>query len=393
MPRRRTRYWPNSGETVIDKVSVHYPGDWDVQLKRPYDQFTQKSSVEDEPGLHGDRFLVDMYEVNPPVYPAMGPGPSDGSFKWRLRNLPIADPLLGVWTGHLDDPQLPDINTLAVTCLKRTNPSKPWIDLPVAALELRELPDLVKNSGNSFLERAAKRNLQTEFGFAPLYSDLLKLNKFRKKVENRVALLKKLREGPVLRKVELYKGSVSDYKGQGYFNSEYGPSIGTITFGCRNRLTRVRAWGYVTYSPDADWDVKLPPTDYAYEMRARKIIGGATIDLSTAWNAYPWTWLADWFGNIGDYLEAHRNVVPVTHDKPRVMIRTETTTVIAISAPRYGIPHESARETITGRHVTKYRTPASASLPSFDMPFLSQRQVNILASLAVVKKDSLRSFF
>lgn len=286
---------------------------------------------------------------------------------------------LGGYSGHLSDSNRPSNPFLAVQVLKNTNPSKPIIDLPVSIFELRELPDLVRSLGNNIIRRWAKGTLMREFGWTPLASDFNKLLQFAQSTSNRMELLKKLSKAPMTRKVQLYESIINGPKSVDTIVSTPPRFYTTVN---SQTVTTRKVWGYTTWTPDVKKFDQIKQYDPDFKFLSRKIVLGATVDASTLWNALPWSWLADWFGNIGDYLESSRNLVPCSASMPAICetITTKRSTTIAVCdyAPPGALPATFTR-------LSKNRYLASAVLPSAHLPLLTQRQVNILASLAVLR--------
>lgn len=282
--------------------------------------------------------------------------------------------------SHLSDPSEPNIYDLAVRALGRTNPSRPLVDVNVFIGELRDLPTMVKEGGQSVAEKWASGTLRREFGFNPFMGDLKKLMKFKEKVQNRVKLLEKFKKGPLLRKAKLYESTKREDFGDdaGYYSQSYPFDI--ITWP-RCVVTQRLYWGYVKYTPTSEMKQLLDDDD-AIHARAKQIILGSTVDWSTVWNLTPWSWLIDWFGNVGDYLAANRNLVPVSASTPRVCMTTTTT---ADYIAGFNMDNVRVRQRFSAKRTTKQRQVVSAAFPSADLPLLTQRQINILGSLFALK--------
>lgn len=333
-----------------------------------------KSTIVDEFGGHDLPFNVDTSSIAGNSFNARYTAP-DG-YRTVIENWQVDDAQSYAFGS---DPNVPNNSALAVTCLKRTNPSRPHIDLPVAIAELRELPDLVKRGGETIAEKWANNTLQREFGYVPFYKDLLKLFNFKEKVQKRVELLSKFKDGPMLRKTKLYESTV-----QSSLPSDrvvVTAAFGSLTATATSYTTVRRYYGYVTYTPNADMS-KLIGDSAALRMKAIEIIGGMTIDASNLWQAMPWSWLADWFGNLGDYLEAHRNLLPLKAGTPRVCKPIETTITLRLNGNAVTGP---LSQTYAIKRTWKSREIISAAFPSADLPLLTQRQVDILGSLYVTK--------
>jgi hypothetical protein len=334
-----------------------------------------KSTIIDEFGGHDLPFNVDAGTVTGNQFDVHYTDPSGA--RTVIENWSF-DPNPGMYAFGTD-PNIPNNSALAVTCLKRTNPSKPHIDLPVALAELRDLPDMVKSGGETAAEKFAHGTLQREFGYAPFLSDLKKLFSFKDKVQKRVELLSKFKDGPMLRKTKLYDSTVQSSipADRTVISGAFGSLSATVT----SYTTVRRYYGYVTYTPNADMSKLIGDSD-ALRAKARDIIGGLTIDASTIWQAMPWSWLADWFGNLGDYLEAHRNLLPLKAGTPRICKPIETTVTCRLNGNAVTGPLSSQyvhKRTWTSREIV------SAAFPSADLPFLTKRQVDILGSLYITR--------
>lgn len=283
---------------------------------------------------------------------------------------------------------LPDVGEgsdpfYAVNLLAATNPSKPVIDLPVSFLELRELPTILKTIGDSLIKTYAKKNLNREFGLTPLMQDALNLMKFNKSVAERIELFKKLRDKPQLRKASLYKSSIVEHPNTTVITNS-APAQCNVQHTLVMKRTTRHYWGYIRWTATPDFNKSnLAYADPSLEYLARRAVLGTNIDIVTLWNAVPWTWLADWFGNIGNYLEGNRSLIPVTPSTPRLCKTTTTEELYVINTSTIG--YTKGQMPVTRKRVTKVRTIASASLPSAHLPLLTGRQLGILASLAILR--------
>lgn len=297
--------------------------------------------------------------------------------------------------AHLTDPSRPTNAVLAVQAMSRTNPSRAKVDLPVSLLELRELPDLLLDTGLRILraksiprskrtKHVAKTNLEVQFGWLPLVGDFFKLLSFQEDVAKRLALFKKIQDkGSLLRKVRLYAGSVSDSPMTNVVTNS-SPGWANVNHTLVNRSTKRQVWGYVRWTPSADFSDKEIYTPGVLYSKAAETVLGLHIDAVTAWEALPWSWLADWFGNIGDWLSAHRSVVPIIPSTPRIC-ETTTSTYSYSNTATNGVGMAAGVHTPVITTITKTRTIQSALLPSAAMPVLTGRQASILASLYVLR--------
>lgn len=270
-------------------------------------------------------------------------------------------------------PDAPTDDEVAVMVRSRTNPSRPVVDLPIAIAELKDLPQLIRLAGRNVLQKAASANLSYQFGMAPLASDLAKLTTFQSFVSKRVERLTQLRDKGLRSTINI--GSYSNSKKEGV-------SLNSFGYGWSEEIhfsTTQRVWGHIRWAPNSDHS--MPKTDAEMRALAIKATLGLTVDASTVWELLPWSWLADWFSNVGDYFAAHRNIVPATPTAVQVMRETR----VENTGPSKTWSDGQYNSGVTYRLVSKSRRLASGSL-SAQLPFLDGRQLSILGSLAVLRR-------
>lgn len=288
-------------------------------------------------------------------------------------------------------------------CLTRamayTNPNRAYIDLPVSIAELADLPKMVKQLGDNLITQAirsgrkpsikdtahaiADGNLAVQFGWLPLISDLNKLLTFQKYADKRFLELRKLDEGKLKRRVRIGERTWS--------GGSNGPwPVQVFSFGMTTNWEYTHEgeyWAVVTWSLPPG--VRLPSSDADLAaLASRAVLGLNGPDLKQVWEVIPFSWLVDYFTNIGDVLAAARtggNTIPVVCSSATVMRRLKTSVKSvgeSFSTPGYILAdkgmHSEERKT---RKVYVNPSPVfSASIP-----FLSGSQWSILGSLAVRK--------
>lgn len=279
---------------------------------------------------------------------------------------------------HFSD--MPSNSSIITSVLAKTNPSAAYVDLPLFIYELRELPSLFKTEGTTLLKQASEFNLQFQFGWKPLLSDLTKFFLFQEAVDNRFKELQALRDGGLRRKRTVW---TNEYFTQG---SEIVQSLRAWL--PVNRVTRVRgrAWGYCEWTPSID----MPKTNDGLRDLARRSALGLNIDQYTLWNAIPWSWLVDWASNVGDFLEGTRNIVGATPKNTVVMRHHLAESLVTPDLSGYHTWPAHYGNSGTGwrfYHETKSRDNASASLEA-GLPALTSTQFSILGSLAIWRKPN-----
>lgn len=280
--------------------------------------------------------------------------------------------------------------------LAATNPSRPDVLLPVFWLELKDLPDMLRQVG-----RIAKRiyfdkgswanlirpghvskdmaaaNLAIQFGWRPFVSDLWKIATLQDSVEKRRKELSKLYSGRGLRR-RVGFGSVSSHSAgsaQVWSSHGIGATVPTET------VHQLEAWGTARWKPSA-----LPPWQPT-DGELRRYLAGVSPDhiLLNLWEGLPWSWLVDWFIPIGKTIQAanHTIAVPVSCC---IMRRRTTTTyyrsrIIKDSGANWQITSGIKRSEIHHRETPSGTIPsASASFPT-----LGANQLSILGSLAILR--------
>ena len=260
----------------------------------------------------------------------------------------------------------------AAMAVARTTPNRPYVDMVQNVLELGDLPLLIKDAGDSLIKGAGNEYLRYQFGIKPLVSDIGKLLYWSELVHRRLDQIEKLRQTGGYRKtvnLDTLTATSSSLnqtmQSSGCFLSGTIDSIGSRT---------IR--GHVRYLPTVDFRKYSQVEMLA--MAKRSVIG-LELNFSGLWEGLPFTWLIDWYTNIGDLLMQTRNIVPVSVQSVTLM-RTTTTD------SRIGPLTDNIRD-FEGAHVVKIREeryPASATLDAH-LSLLGAGQMGILASLLAIK--------
>jgi hypothetical protein len=270
------------------------------------------------------------------------------------------------------------------------------VDLPVFAFELKDLPDMIRHAGNR-MKRAVELTqgrgkkysgklasedwLQLQFGWAPLISDLSKMVDFVGSVDKRLGEMDRLYSGSGLKRNYTVYNDVrpGDLSPREVYCSTLTYSVAKVRVFFQARTHR---WVTVRWKPTSPPPWKSDEEKLAY---TRKLVYGLNdISASTIWNAMPWSWLADWFGNVGDYLDAHRNTIPAEPTQVNLMHQqsVEASSFEWISNP-YGATFSLLKEPMVSQ---KVRKPQNAWVPpSASLPFLNGKQLSILSAIATTR--------
>ncbi len=257
----------------------------------------------------------------------------------------------------------------------RTNPSRASVLLPVFFLELREIPDMIRFVGRVLLNpkkwgpsAPGRVHLAVQFGWLPLIRDLITISGLQKSVDRRRKEFDRLYSGNGLkRRIGL---------GAGAEVVSYGKFLNFGTYRNFNALLTenrsYRAWAVVNWRPTNP--SSLPPSDAAL---MRRMTGLTASHITEAvWEALPWSWLIDWFTNVGSVIKAG-NRADARPNGGCVMVQYTSTA----THPSY----TQFNDLLTaGKLTTRWNTraPLGASVLTAKLPILTASQVSILGALA-----------
>lgn len=306
-----------------------------------------------------------------------------------------------------------DVNAYALKVLAKTSPANSEVNVPQFLAELKDLPGMIKSWGDYFqkgnrasafaLAKESRRSgsetianavLTYRWGLAPLISDLKKLLKFQQAVEERFKTLDNLRKGRVVKKrISLDSGMVKSESGRfvvqswqilfdGYWKDQHTNKV----------------WGSVQwYTPS--WSGLAKATDKELMLRARQIASGMNTRSATMalWELVPWSWLADWFSNVGDILAACGNSTDMDFRGLCIMQRMTSERRLMHNSLHYW-DYECELSPLVVRREKKYRfaNVFPIAFPSLRLPVLTYSKLSIIGSLAVLRfpqgfKDALKS--
>jgi hypothetical protein len=195
------------------------------------------------------------------------------------------------------------------------NPDVPVVDLPLFLFEFKDFPSMLKNMGDVMLtgvnfskkshnigdviggvKLTAESFLAYKFGWAPLLADLKTMTGIALSIDQRFRQLRNMQNRKKVRR-QLTTSSVS-YDGGGVFASS--PYFGVLE---TDVTETVKAW-FTARPYMMDVLPPLIPDEHRDVLWAYGLADGLTP--STVWNAIPWSWLVDYFINVGDFLDATR---------------------------------------------------------------------------------------
>lgn len=284
---------------------------------------------------------------------------------------------------HLSIPDTSISGNDSLAVVARTNPSRPLVTPLTLIQDVVDIPRMLKDAGrlmkkgakNLTVKDLANQNLATQFGWLPLVDDVHKLLDFQTHTHRRVAELNRLYSAQGLkRRIQL-----------GTWNAESTSLNETVVSGLYGALrvnlqksSYYTKWGTCRWKPTS---VPLyQPGTEAQIWQVRRILSGITPEGLTqgVWDVIPWTWLLDWFSNVGDFMSQHSNSVPAEVYHVNVMLKKVTVNRFSRASGDTWVQGGEGVASFT----TKLRDAGTPTL-SASLPFIGLRRLSILGSLFI----------
>ena len=282
---------------------------------------------------------------------------------------------------HLAVPETPSDSYLANNAMARTNPSRPYVDIPAEVLQMTDFLYLIRKLGRKILSKVGQTNINYQFGIAPLIGDLAKISTFMHQFGKRMAEMERLQSAKGYRRT-VKQGTFSNSS----IVSKVLQSQGVFITANIPVNTKVVCKTHVRWTPSGDSFTRLSAK--AKRLLTSQVMQGLLngrpiIDLKTVWEILPWSWLIDYAIDISGYLRATRNIISCNVHGPFVMKETTTTYSVPGGSGTYGSNSNKLSWTACKvSRVSKTRKYVGAFVFA-EMPCLSKSQMSILASLWV----------
>lgn len=149
--------------------------------------------------------------------------------------------------------------------------------------------------------------------------------------------------------------------------------------------TENHIWGQLRWKADPEGLPKIG-TPAENELALDTLLGipdnyGTSNALADGWQLLPWSWMADWAGNIGDFLDAKRNHLDASLESLFIMQKTLASRTFTLLTP--GIKADQIVVEVTTKQRRNTRPTLSASIP-----FLDGRRMSILSGLVLARSPS-----
>lgn len=288
---------------------------------------------------------------------------------------------------QLPSSQIDFVESKGAEAWNKFKPIQPYVSLGTFIAELRDVPGLLfkrvskyRDLGNNYLAH--------QFGWKPFLGDLISWYDSVKKIDQRVAQLKRdngryvKRGGTLFRSSEFNRDTCSASQIDLGFPDIYRyDSVTQETWESEKCWFSARFKYYIPGLMSAKFGT----------LAAYRRLWGLKMTPNEVWQLLPWSWLVDWFSNVGDvisnlvsasdenlvakyaYLMYHRKVV--TKKKVNFTCRVQD----GIASYSY-VPDMSEVTTISE---TKTRTGASPFGFNLEIGGLSAYQSSILSALGI----------
>ena len=356
------------------------------------------------PGLDGTRF-----------------NPVTGVAERKMTNFPFA-----THPGPVDPrsvfPSLTNLekSNYAWSILSKANPSAPNVSLATTLLELKDVPSLMRSWYGLFARRPRKLtkgllerrtneleyrgylppqwalilartpeiiasgHLTWRWAIAPFIRDMKTLLDLQYLTSRRVAELRKLYSGrPLHRRVQLGSNATQTTLLNQTLHSE-----GLVIKGTRTTQYTEKVWGSVVYKAPYKLNVSALHNEEELRARAYRLVTGITTHeaLASAWELMPWSWLVDWFLQVGTVINATNNTLGLQWANMCLMRTTTSETTVDIdkaASESWAILNSGFLET----YVRKERFVVAPLLPFAPtyLPIFTRKAQRILGSLLIMK--------
>lgn len=313
------------------------------------------------------------------------------------------NPLYGV-PSAVTWPEMPDhsLDWYGTAAIKRTTPTNPSVDLAVFLAELmREgIPaapgkQAIQRKGKSRSADAGSEYLNYEFGWKPVISEVQQLATTVKNLSEIVAQFERDSGKAIRRSTGFPRHSETSVRtgiGQ-IWDPTFGGNFQYLFQNARNqgRLTETYTydrdvWFSGAYMYHLPKDSGMLANMKRYEAYANRLLG-VRITPEVLWELAPWSWFADWFGNVGDLLS---NAVALSSDGlvlqyGYVMCEETRSHTIELDPVPLQAGGHTPRCSVTYRRTRKRRIRATPYGFGLNPSGFSLRQSAILTALGLTK--------
>lgn len=334
------------------------------------------------PYKEGGPFYLISTECSPILTGDMNLRKGMAEYRGKFYIAPQASDATPMW----DYPSTQDLSTYGPTGWRKFKPGKPTAELSVFLAELRDFKSLLKDTVSRLdsIRSAGSKWLSYQFGWAPMLRDLQKFYDTWRNASKKLDRLRKYngryerRGGTVAANSETYASSTACYFGPTLSSVFYPGYQPTPSYPVVHREYRV--WFEAAYKY---WIPGIGTP--AWEANATRQLYGLSLTPSVVWELVPWSWLIDWFTNLGDVISNLDDGLAENLTTAYAFVMRQQLVSADLSAQQVFLVdggQTTLAHSVTQRWVIKERataSPFSVGMTTDDL--LSARQWSILGAL------------
>lgn len=193
-----------------------------------------------------------------------------------------------------------DGSSYGATGWNKAKPGKPGASFAQFIGELRDLPRMFRLRVREFKDLGSQY-LNYQFGWRPFLNDLCKFLDTTQKMQARYAFLRRNNGRPMRRRCTVKWDAETTT-----VNTTSRPIVATTSHSVVSPQTSalptvtVSDFDYVWF--EGVFRFYIPDLGYKPTSRLAAQMYGAYPSPSVVWELVPWSWLADWFANVGDVM-------------------------------------------------------------------------------------------
>jgi len=225
------------------------------------------------------------------------------------------NPAIGSYYPYLPSPEVTNWAYWETKALAGLNPSRPVVSVPLFVFEFKDFPEMLRSAGHAMKHGLSfgslpEGYLNAHFGWVPFASDFMSLYNIAKSINDRARYLRRLEDGSHFKRT-LFSGMVST-------TSEvyaYGFTFDGYAYYADRRTVR---YDKVWFTANAKAVSPLPRGTDVPSLSARMVLG-LSANPASVWDFLPWSWLIDYFGNVGDFMQANVGLTQIAVTRMCIM--------------------------------------------------------------------------
>lgn len=272
-----------------------------------------------------------------------------------------------------------DFATLLQDALSRIQQTSPVVNIPQLVLELKDFPHTLKSLAGkaSAASKVGSGYLAWQWAIAPLVQDILSMLSLQRQIADRMQRHRKKY------RTERARGKLPNrwVVTPGQPSSTRPFAYGHTTTLYASAFSKGRCWYTARLEPQIELsDLLAQQADVSFQ---KGLSGDPRQALVTLYELTPWSWLIDYFSNLGDLLNASANLVP--YSVKSVCLMVDVTWGSKTSLPNSGFGTTTKwikSDGVEGQREKHRKVYANPMTELVLTPLLSLRQATNLAALA-----------